>query len=190
MRQFVIMAAWLALVCAGQVTGAAESATADAKPTDGSATSDGNPQLTRQDVPGSVQGREVAEVTLDEIKPAFTEATVLKLNAIVRRSLRTAGEYTSSIKSVRNTVAAAERPEATMAERDAARAALEQLGVLHEAAIAAREDMDAAATNLEASGESYSEELLAGMMKYTRDVEASLAAEIQRLNSTLVTAGR
>jgi hypothetical protein len=147
-------------------------------------TSSSTALYTRQDVPGSVQGREVAEVTLDEIKPAFSEATVLVLNAIVRRSLRAAGQYTRSIKSVRATVAAAEQPDATVAERDAARTALAQLRTLHEHAVAARVDMDAAATKLEASTERYSEELLAGMLQYTVAVETSLAKEIRRLDST------
>ena len=51
-------------------------------------------------------------------------------------------------------------------------------------------DMDAAAAKLEASDESYSEELLAGMKQYTVDVEASLAQEIQRLDSDQLSAGR
>ena len=154
------------------------------------ATDPANPRYTRQDVPGSVQGREVAEVTLDEIKPAFTEATVLALNAIVRRSLQAAGQYTRSIKSVRATVAASKQPDATQAQRDAARSAVDQLRSLHEQANAARTDMDAAAAKLEASDESYSEELLAGMKQYTVDVEASLAQEIQRLDSDQLSAGR
>lgn len=148
------------------------------------ATDAATPRYTRQDVPGSVQGREVAEVTLDEIRPAFSAATVLALNAIVRRSLQSAGQYTRSIKSVRAAVAAAKQPDATKAERDAARTALAQLRTLHEHAIAARADMDAAAAKLEASEESYSEELLAGMVQYTIDVEESLAREIRRLDST------
>ena len=177
----------LALCCAGTLSNAAQST--DAQPAEvlvnhSDTVNTGTPLYTRQDVPGSVEGREVAEVTLDEIKPAFTEATVLTLNAIVRRSLQAAGHYTRSIKSVRTIVATSERPGASPADRDAARAALEQLRTLHERAVAARIDMDAAVTSLEASAESYSEELLAGMVQYVRDVETSIAAEIQRLDST------
>ena len=177
----------LALCCASTATLAAEPRTDSERSAEivqhSDATRTATPRYTRQDVPGSVQGREVAEVTPDEIRPAFSEATVLALNAIVRRSLQSAGQYTRSIKSVRAIVAAARHPDATKAERDAARTALAQLRTLHEHALAARADMDAAAAKLEASEESYSEELLAGMVQYTIDVEESLAKEIRRLDS-------
>ncbi|MCB1608479.1 MAG: hypothetical protein KDI71_16035 [Xanthomonadales bacterium] len=180
----------LALCWATTLALAAEPA-ADSGPANGVIEqSDAAPLYTRQDVPGSVQGREVAEVTLDEIKPAFSEATVLALNAIVRRSLQAAGQYTHSIKTVRAIVATARQSEATEAERDAARSAIAELRTLHKDAVAARAEMDVAAAKLEASTESYSEELLAGMVQYTIDVEASLAREIRRLDSSLLSAGR
>ncbi len=184
----------LALCWTTTVALAAESP-ADSEPSEvvaqqSDTTRSATPRYTRQDVPGSLQGREVAEVTLDEIKPAFSEATVLALNAIVRRSLQAAGQYTRSIKSVRAAVATAKRAEATQAQREAAQAALARLRTLHEQADAARLDMDAAAAKLVASDESYSEELLAGMMQYTIDVEASLANEIHRLDWKQLSAGR
>lgn len=144
------------------------------------------PLYTRQDVPGSVQGREVTEVTMDEIKPAFTEETVLELNAIVRRSLKAAGEYSRSVKPVRAAVSASQSAEASAAQREAAAVGLDKLRRLHDRAIAARKDMDAAAEELMSSGESYSEELLAGMVKYVHDVEVSLAKEIASLEVAAV----
>ncbi|MEL7489525.1 MAG: hypothetical protein AAGJ73_02310 [Pseudomonadota bacterium] len=143
------------------------------------------PKYTRQDVPGSVIGREVAEVTLDEIKPAFTTETVTKLNAIVKRSLTVSTEYSRTVKSIRRAVAAAAETDATAVEKDAAQEGIDQLRAWHETAVAAKADMDEAAATLEASDESYSEELLAGMVKYVTDVEKSISAEISTLTEKL-----
>ncbi len=151
----------------------------DAKP------EEGEPKYTRQDVPGSVIGREVAEVTLDEIKPAFTTETVTKLNAIVKRSLTVSTEYSRTVKSIRRAVAAAAEKDATAIEKDAAQEGIDQLRAWHETAVAAKADMDEAAATLEASDESYSEELLAGMVKYVTDVEKSIGTEISTLTEKL-----
>lgn len=195
MRLLTFLCSTSLALCWASTLALAVEPTADPEPSEkvvhpSDASGAATPRYTRQDVPGSVQGREVAEVTLDQIKPAFSEATVLALNAIVRRSLQAAGQYTRSVKSVRATVATARHPEATQAQRDAAQSALDQLRTLHEQAVAARVDMDTAAAELEASDESYSEELLAGMVQYTIDVEVSLAKEIRNLDSTQLSAGR
>ena len=143
------------------------------------------PQLTRQDVPGSVKGREVAEVTIDEIKPAFTAETVDKLNAIVRRSLIVANEYSASVKSIRQAVDAASVDSATAAQRADADIQMAKLLSWRDDASAARIDIDEAARALKASDESYSAELLAGMVKYVHDVENALNTEISTLNAKL-----
>ena len=134
MKPVLLSIATLALVaaCGEHSTSAERGAAADqpAKKTESVADGD-EPKYTRQDVPGSVEGREVKEVTLDEIKPAFTEATVLKLNAIVRRSLGAATEYSKSVKKIRSAVDAAAAPGATSAQRDEAAAGVAKLKSLY-----------------------------------------------------------
>ena len=137
---------------------------------------------TRQDVPGSLKDREVAEVTADEIKPPFTAETVTKLNAIVRRSVDTASEYTRSIRLIREAIESVASGSTTPELREEAMAGLAKVQAWHAQALSAQEDMNAATAVLRESGESYSEELLTGMIKYVDDVEADIAAEFTRLS--------
>lgn len=182
-----VAAAALLAACGQKVDASAEDDAAPATSAETETTTDAadEPQYTRQDVPGSVKGRQVAEVTLDEIKPAFTEKTVLKLNAIVRRSLNAATQYTKSVKSIRKSVDLAATAGATAADRKAAQDGIDKLKGLYGDAVAAQTDMDAAVAELQASDESYSKELLAGMVKYVNDVEESLSNEIDTLTAKL-----
>lgn len=134
---------------------------------------------------GAIEGREFSAIESDAMRPAFTEATVIKLNAIVRRSLDTANKFTGSIRAMRASVVAAIVKNASDEEIAAARENLNQIGLWHEEAREAQLEMTAAVEELKASDEIYNEEILAGMIKYVDDVERMLRDEKQTLSEKL-----
>lgn len=127
---------------------------------------------------GAIEGREFSAIEIDAMRPAFEKDTVIKLNAIVRRSLDTANAYTAEIRAIRAAVAASARDAENKA---AAQAGLEKLDAWHTEALSAQQEMNAAVAALEESGEEYSEEILAGMVQYVNDVERLLREEIAAL---------
>jgi hypothetical protein len=134
---------------------------------------------------GAIEGREFSAIESDAMHPAFTEVTVIKLNAIVRRSLDTANEFTGSVRAIRASVDAATTESASDEDAAEARGNLRQIGRWHEEARAAQADMTAAAEELRASDEIYNEEILTGMIKYVDDVERMLRQEQQNLSYKL-----
>ncbi len=128
---------------------------------------------------------EFAEITPDELRPAFTRETVLKLNAIVQRSLDAVNEYDLVIDDIRAAVNAAAAEGAADAARGAAAEAITTLSGLHARSKAALEDMNAAVAALEAGDEIYNETLLAGMVLFVEDVEGEIRGEAETLSATL-----
>ncbi len=151
------------------------------EPSDADALDSGGPEAkryTRQDVPGSVLGREVAEVSIEEIRPPFTAETVARLNEIVRRSMVTASAYTRSIRAIRTAVEAAGAGTATSEQEAEAAAGLAKLRTWREQSMAARAAIDAATADLQSGEESFSRELLAGMRKYVYDVAEAIGEDL------------
>ena len=129
---------------------------------------------------GAIDGREFSAIEIDAMRPAFEKDTVIKLNAIVRRSLDTANAYTAEIRAIRAAVAA-DADGADAETKAAAQDGLEKLDAWYAEALSAQHDMNGAVAELEESGEDYSEEILAGMVQYVNDVERLLREEIAAL---------
>ena len=138
----------------------------------------------------AAEEREFTAIELDAMRPAFAEDTVIKLNAIVRRSLNTANEFTSSVRAIRASVNAAAGEQATEAMKAEALRGIDQINGWHNRALNAQTDMDTAVGELKASSEIYNEEILAGMVKYVNDVERMLRDEGQALSDRLDAANR
>ncbi|MFM9852356.1 MAG: hypothetical protein ACKVOJ_06060, partial [Sphingomonadaceae bacterium] len=94
-------------------------------------------------------------------KPPFEEATVLKLNAIVRRSKDTI----DALDKARRAKIVLDKPALTKMASDAE---------------AARIDFEAAAVELRKSEVYYDKPILAGMAKFVSDVETELKEERDR----------
>lgn len=138
-----------------------------------------------ESLPGRIENRQFGAVELDQMQPFFTQDTVLKLNAIVRRSLTVADAYAEQIKGIRLSVAAAAKADADEDARELAANEVEKVTNWHSAANVAMKDIDAAAKALRASDEVFNENLLAGMIAYCHNVEAALEKESSNLAGTL-----
>ena len=123
----------------------------------------------------------VVELQPQNFKPAFTRDTVIKLNAIVRRSLNTINTYDSVIKNIRTQVEQASDSEATPQLKQHASHQVAELMQLQQHAEHALADMRAAVKQLKASGEYYNKTLLAGMIDFVEDVEREISAQRQYL---------
>ena len=129
-----------------------------------------------------------AEVTLDEMHPMFTRETVIKLNAIVQRSLDTVKMYDKSIKDIRGSIDAATMDGATAEAREKAVADIAKLEEWRMATKLAKEDMDAAVEELKASDEVYNENILAGMTIFVDKVEKEIREEHEKLSKMIAEA--
>lgn len=105
---------------------------------------------------------------LDDIESAFTKETVLKLNAIVARSLAAINAFDKARK---------------MRTDDAQGTAelLEKCSQLSENASKAKADMDSAAKVLRESGETYNEAIFSAMVEFVDKVDKELHDEVETL---------
>lgn len=129
--------------------------------------------------------REFVELFPEDLQPAFTQSTVLKLNAIVRRSLDAISEYDEIIQDVRIAVEKAVSSQAIPGLKERAQEKVAMISVLDESAKSALKDMQAAATELRNSDEVYNSALLYGMMDFVEDVEREISAEHDKLENML-----
>mgnify|MGYP000533561519 CR=1 FL=1 len=130
----------------------------------------GNPQLSPEQKVGGVEGRS-----------PFEGDRVIKLNAIVRRSLDLSREFDGAAPGIRAAIDAA----AAGGDRAAAELALKTMDEFHGRAMAAREDMTKAEQELKASGEYYNEVIFAGMQKFVAELETELREEKEALAAKL-----
>lgn len=130
----------------------------------------GHPELTPQQKVGGAEGRS-----------PFVGDRVVKLNAIVRRSLEISHEFDTVAAGVRAAVATA----ASGGDRAAAEAGVKTVSDLHDRAKLALDDMSAAEADLKASGEYYDDAILYGMTKFVADIEAELREEKAALQARL-----
>lgn len=141
--------------------------------------------LTRQGVPGSIEGREAIELLPEDIKPALTKDSTVTLNDITRRSLENDKEFLAEYKNIRaDALAAAANPDDAEA-RAKAEAGIEKLRVWRKKADDLREETLIATQKVRDSGESYSGEVLAGIERFPRDVVKSIDKEIARNTAVL-----
>lgn len=139
---------------------------------------------------GASEGRAFTAIEIDAMRPAFAKETVIKLNAIVRRSLDTANEFTRAARAIRASVDAAVEENAEEETIAKARQGIDRIENWHQRALSAQADMNAAVGDLKNSDEIYNEEILAGMLKYVNDVERMLREESQALSGRLEAARR
>ena len=121
-----------------------------------------------------VEGKTYAEIDESAFAPAFTRETVIKLNAIVQRSLDVYKEFSPELKSINAAVDTAMAEDASADDRATAEAGYDKIVAWHDRALAAQADMTDAVEVLKASDEIYNEELLAGMIKYVNDIEGEM----------------
>lgn len=129
--------------------------------------------------------QEIVELQPKDFKPAFTEKTVLKLNAIVRKSLEVIREYTKDIKNIRATVDQATQASATDESKRIAQENVAILGKLSKRSMDALAEMTEAATELRNSDELFNPTLLHGMVDFVEDVEREITSEHNELSSLL-----
>jgi len=130
--------------------------------------------------------QKIVELLPEDFKPAFTRETVIKLNAIVRRSYDVIDEYDAIIDDVRGAVEQAVSTE--MAEQETPEEAeqkIAQITTLAERSKHALSDMMAAVKKLKASDEEYNTAILAGMIDFVEDVEREISAEGVKLEEML-----
>jgi len=121
----------------------------------------------------------------NELKPAFTEKTVLKLNAIVRRSLDAVNDYDSKIEAIRADVDAAVAADATQAMKAKAQAGLDVVDGYHDVTVKSLADLKAEGEALDARGEYYNKTIFAGMVTFVEHVENEFRSEHQKLADRL-----
>jgi hypothetical protein len=128
------------------------------------------------------------ELGPDELASPFSTDTVLKLNAIVQRSLETIQAYDKEFRAIRAAIGKAAAGDAVQADRAAAQAALARLEELSAAAASAHTDMNDAVEQLKGSGEKYNDALLAGMVDFVAKVDAEINQEKIDQTAALATA--
>ena len=147
----------------------------------GCATPDGKTSSTPAEV---TSGEPLVETTLPSDRPpAFSRATVVRLNGIVQRSLDTIEEFDRGRPLAADERAGSDADEA--GSPLAGRARLAWLEALDARAKSAREDMAIAAATLRSSGEAYNATLLAGMVKFVDRVAEEIAEAAATLRSEL-----
>jgi uncharacterized protein (UPF0335 family) len=129
-----------------------------------------NPQTAA----GAAADPEFVELGLDQFSSPFSKQTVLKLNAIVGRSLAAIKEYDGALPAVQDSVAASLADKASARARAEARKNIARIERLANEATSARTDLYAAEAELKASGEKYNDVILAGMIIFVEKVDDEL----------------
>lgn len=110
----------------------------------------------------------IKEILPSDIKPTFTKETVTKLNAIVRRSLTTIDAYDELRREVKGDPSKGDLQSTK-----------DELAEMDTTAKAALVDIEAEVERLEGSDEVYNEVVLAGMVRFVKDVEAEIEKTYQ-----------
>ncbi len=130
----------------------------------------GRPELAPAQKIGGAEGRS-----------PFAGDRVIKLNAIVRRSLEVSREFDKAAPAIRAAIDAA----AAGGDRVAAEAGLRTVGEFYDRAKSAFDDMAEAEAELKASGEYYDDAIFYGMTKFVADIETELREEKAALAAKL-----
>lgn len=114
----------------------------------------------------------IIELLPEDFKPAFTRETVIKLNAIVRRSYDVINEFDALNKQQK--VSAGDNVSSNFISTDS----LKTLNIRSQSALI---DMNKAVKTLKSSGEYYNESVLEGMLTFVTDVNDELSAASKRV---------
>ncbi|GAB2188809.1 hypothetical protein MAH1_04160 [Sessilibacter sp. MAH1] len=139
--------------------------------------------VSAEELQSTVAKKEIVELLPEDFKPAFTRETVIKLNAIVKRSFDAINDYDDSIREVRAVVADAMKPDATDDAKQIAMKKISHINDLMQASKSALMDMKAAEVELRNSGEEYNSAILAGMIDFVEDVAREISAQEKNLPS-------
>ena len=118
-------------------------------------------------------------------KSAFDNETVLRLNAIVRRSRDLIDEFDKTVPEIRAAVTAAKGAAAGSVQMQKAQAGLAKLGQMYEVAKTDKNELAAEGDALSKSGKYYDVVIFSGMGTFVTKVEAELSDEIKDLNAKL-----
>jgi len=142
-------------------------------------------RLTNQDLPGAIEGREVREITLDEIKPPLPRGSSAMLNPITRRTQEISDAYVQNIKRIRDHVDAAVADGDDADARATAEADIEQLSTWRDNVAVISDEMDVEIEKIKASGESYNDALLYGVQSFPARMEEIIGKGIETLTAKL-----
>lgn len=126
---------------------------------------------------------EFVELGADGIGSPFTKETVLRLNAIVEKSLEIITDYDREIPGLRRLISAASAKGATASDKRNGAAAVERLGDFSARASAARREMALAVAELKTRGERHNEAILAGMVAFVEKVDEEISTETEAMRS-------
>ncbi|TDF36609.1 hypothetical protein EYS14_17975 [Alteromonadaceae bacterium M269] len=125
------------------------------------------------------------ELLPKDFRPAFTRETVIKLNAIVRRSYDVINQYDSVIAKTYSDAMQASGKEATVQFKSEAKKQVSEIAQLEQRSDAALSDMMDAVKVLKKSGEEYNEAVLAGMVNFVKDVNEEITKKNTELNTLI-----
>lgn len=118
--------------------------------------------------------QQFVELLPKDFKPAFTRETVIKLNAIVRRSYDAINEYDAVIEKTYTKIMQASESESNQQYGDDTRQQLSTIQKLADRSSLALSDMTSAVDVLRKSGEEHNEAILAGMIDFVQDVNREI----------------
>lgn len=145
------------------------------------ATGDGNSALKAAE-PGDPLSPFNADGT---IKPSFETATLLRLNAIMRRAKSTIDKYDKIRPGIEKLVADAAAAPGDAAKAAKAREGLDQVRALQTEAIAARKDLAAEGQKLVDSKQYYDQVIFSGMATFATRVEDEFADDLKEMSAKL-----
>lgn len=133
----------------------------------------GAQQMTQD--PSSQNFEHIVELLPEDFKPAFTRDTVIKLNAIVKRSYAVIREYDELTKALEKQKPSTSKTLSAEQLKALVQHKLTVTDSLEKRSKAALADMIQAAKLLKASDEHYNAAVLAGMMTFVKDVEREVS---------------
>ena len=110
---------------------------------------------------------------------------MLRLNAIVQKSLDVIRDYDRDGAECRRLIETASAQGSTAADKRDAAASTEKLAGLSARASAARREMAAAVADLKSGGEKHNEAILAGMVAFVEKVDEELGVETATMRMRL-----
>jgi hypothetical protein len=125
------------------------------------------------------------ELLPKDFKPAFTRETVIKLNAIVRRSYNVINEYDAVIEKTYSSVMQISKSEADQQKITETKQQVSVIQNLEQRSSVALSDMMSAVGVLKRSGEEHNKAILAGMIDFVKDVNQEISKKNAKMNSLL-----
>lgn len=117
-------------------------------------------------------------------KGEFTDKTIVKLNAIVARSLDSINKYDVIIVEIQELVQQA-KEQASKKTKSEVQVKVKEIYALAEASALASKDMTAAVEVLKKSGEDYDPNILTGMTRFVERVKNEISSQKQILEESV-----